>query len=154
FGELLAAERVGRVHDRTGAFVDAGERVVYRVGDKAAVAESADLENPRHRDLARLLGQFELVLPVAVLVFPGPPLVDAAQGRPVVRCRQSSADAPDADGRALLFEVGDEVLIEVIAGEDTCLLEAGFIEHAAGFDAEISEIARIETNTRQLMPAL
>jgi hypothetical protein len=62
---------------------------------------------------------------------------------------QLGADAPDCDGSLLLSEAGDDFLIEVIAGDDGCVVEPGGVEHLAGLLAEPCEVARVEPDASE-----
>ena len=41
--------------------------------------------------------------------------------------------------------------VEIVAGEDGGVWEAGFVENFAGFDAEVGEVAAVEADADHLM---
>src|SRR6185369_8208637 len=84
----------------------------------------------------------------------GGQLVDAAKRRLVVRGTELRADAPDSDCRALPFQALDQVLIEIVRGDDHRPWKAGFVEELAGLNGQPCEIAGVESNADQLLPAL
>src|SRR6266542_854569 len=78
-------------------------------------------------------------------------LVDATQRGVVVGGGQLGADAPYANGRSLILQAGNDVLVEVIGSEDPRLLETGVVEQLSRFDAEVRQIARIQSDAEQFV---
>jgi len=60
----------------------------------------------------------------------------------LVVCRhQPGADAPDVDLRALLFEFGDQAFVQVVAGDNLGVREAGCVEHCPRAPAQVGQVA-------------
>ena len=56
------------------------------------------------------------------------------------------ADTPGCDGRALVLQGIDQVLIQVVGGGDDGIRETGLIEHLAGFLGEVGKVAAVEAD--------
>src|SRR2546423_9280409 len=117
-GQQFAARHIGRIDDRD---IAGGKilLVVDRIGKKSStIGEAAYLQHAGDGNLGRLLRELELVLPFAGLVAHGAELVNPAQRRLVERGGEFRADAPDVDLRVLVLQAGDDVLVEIVAGEN------------------------------------
>ena len=149
-----AAHRVDRV-DHPALGRGPQQLVVDHVGHElAVVAEAPHLLDARGGDLGGLLGELDHVAPGAARVAHRAQLVDAAQGPGPVAGHEARAHAPHADGRALLLEALDGLLVEVVAGEDAAALEAGLVEHLAGLEAQVGQVARVQPDAQQVVAQL
>src|SRR5207247_11099160 len=72
----------------------------------------------------------------------------------IVSSDQSRSHAPHIDRRALYFQTLDNVLVQVIAADDRRFRKPRLVENLAGFNAEESKVAGIQTDTRQFMSLL
>ena len=64
----------------------------------------------------------------------------------IIGSNQPGAHAPGIDGGFLLFEAGDQMLVQIVAGKNNGVVETCLIEKFASFDAEIGEISRVKPN--------
>src|ERR1043166_4054492 len=120
----------------------------------SALAETADLEDTGIGGFGGMLRKLHLVLPGSVRLTNRREFIYAAQRGLIVGGHEHRADAPHVDGSALLFQTGDEVFIEIVAGNNGSVFESSRIEHFSCFDTEISQIAGIEPDAGQFMAAL
>ena len=109
---------------------------------------------PGVRGLGRLLRDLDAVLPLAARLAHRAELVDAAERRLVAARDEPRADAPGVDARALLLEARDQVLVEVVAGDDLRRAQAGLVEDLPRLDAEVGEVPGVEADADRLVPAL
>ena len=87
----------------------------------------------RVRDLFRVFGKLDLRNEFPFLIQHGCQLVHAAEGRAVAGGDHVRADAPGGDGRSLILQACDQVLVQIAGGGDDSVREAGFIQHLPGF---------------------
>src|SRR3982751_1282318 len=116
------------------------------------LAEAADLEDAGVGGLRRLLGELDPVLPMSAgaRLAHRRQLVDAAQGRIAVAGDQAGPHPPDADRGPLPLEIGDQGLVEVVAGQDLRFGEPCFVENAARLPAQPGEVAGVEADADHL----
>src|SRR5204863_4734899 len=69
----------------------------------------------------------------------------------VVGGGELGADAPDVYPGALVLEAGDDVFVEVVAGEDRGVVQAGGVEDLAGLDAEVGQVAAVQADADHLV---
>src|SRR5207302_8917311 len=100
-------------------------------GELAVAAQATHLQHARVRDLDRLLAELEHVAPRAALVAMRAELVHAAERRLIEARHELRADAPGVDLRALLDDVRDQRLVEIIRRDDLRVAKARVVEHAA-----------------------
>ena len=126
-------------HQRTlvgeGLFLEADEVCDDLV--RSLLVDAVDLLVAGVGHLFGVLGKLDLGLEGAVRVLDRSQFVDAAEGRVVFGCDQVCADTPGCDGRALVLQGIDQVLIQVVGGGDDGIRETGLIEHLAGFLGEV-----------------
>src|SRR5687768_1052818 len=82
------------------------------------MAETANLKDAGNGDFCRLLREFDLVLPWSVGAALGGELINAAEGGLVESGCELGSDAPHRNRRVLILEAVDDVLIQVVAGQD------------------------------------
>ena len=116
--------------------------------------EAAHLQDARQRRFFRVLGQFDLVLPRGAGVAQRGEFIDTAQRRLARGRDQVRSHAPDVDRRPLRLQVGNRLLVQVVAADDHGVGETGRVENAAGFDAQAGDVARIEPDADQVVAAL
>ena len=116
------------------------------------VVIAADAQDARHGRLVRLLRDFQHRPPRTTVTLDGGQLVDAAQRRLPVGRHEPRADAPRIDLRMLQPERFDRLLVEVVRGGDARLGKAAGIQQVARFAGQVGEVARIEPDTREIVP--
>lgn len=136
---------VGMVDDGGGG---AEECVVDHVG---LVLKATDLEDARSGGFDHLVRDFEAMFPLFGRVLDGAKFVDAVEGGLVFGGDEVGAHPPDGDFGPLLFEVGDDVFSEFVAGHDFDVGEAGGIELFTDEVAEFVEVARVEAYAEELV---
>ena len=101
------------------------------VGDELIfVTVTADLEHARRRHLGGLLRDLYLVLPVRAIVSPQcAQLVHATERGLIVCGAEFGTDTPARDGRTLVFQARDDVLVKLVAGNDDCVGKSSAVEY-------------------------
>ena len=159
--EVFASGGIERVHDGKVGW-DGTAGIVDCIADELGVrAEAAHLLKAGRGGLEGSLRELHFVFPRpkgfgvrAIRPADGRELIDAAQRGVVVGGNEASADAPDVDGRALEFKAFDDVLIQVVAGNDGGFGEPGIVEQLARLNAEEGEVAGIEADAGEFVAAL
>src|SRR4029450_7938349 len=78
-------------------------------------------------------------------------LVDAAERRLIKRGDELGADAPDVDASALILDVLDQMLVEIVGRDDLGVRKSGRVEHRARLGRQMCEVARVEANAGKLV---
>ena len=147
--DLFLAGGIAGVDD-AHFLADAQQLVPDHIGNELAVfAEASYLLYAGIVDLDGLLAQLHFVLPLLVLAY-GAELVDRTEGGLVVGGDEFGTDAPDLHFGILLLERGDDVLVEVIAGDDAGLLKACLIEELPRLQAKVGEVTAVDAHACQL----
>lgn len=106
----------------------------------------SDLKDAGVGDFDEVVGEFDAVLPVVVLIANSTEFIDSAEGGLVGRGDELGAHAPDIDACSGGFKPADFIVVEVVAGDDLGVGESGFVEELAGPDAEGGEVAGVEAD--------
>ncbi len=129
--------------------------VVDGIADECAIAvEAADLETAGDGAFGALFAELDAGLPGAVGAAECGEFINAAQGGLIGGGDEVGAHAPYVDFRPLVAEAFDEVLVEIVPGDDGDIGEAGGIEAGAGLLAEPGEVAGIKAYAAELVAAL
>jgi hypothetical protein len=152
---------IGRI-DHLRRAVGQGHRLVDQhvggepsgVGIGLPPAIASHLQQPGGRGLRRLLGDLHARRPLARRLAHRGQLVDGAERRLVVRGDELGPDAPDRDPRALQLERGDDRLVEIVGRHDPDLGQPRLVEQPPRLDAEVREVAGVQSHRGQAVPAL
>ena len=128
--------------------------VVDHVADRAAkaVVITAHALYARDRALIGLLGELDHRRPrVGLARTAGGKLVHAAQRRLVVAGRELGTHAKAIDGRALVEQRLNRVLVQVVGHRDTHIGQALGIKTAANILGELGKVAGVDANSRQAL---
>src|SRR5690606_33067798 len=104
----------------------------------AVLLEPPDIENARDRNLGALFRKLELVLPYRGSGrFDGRQFIDAAKRRLITAGHEPRADTPDRDDGALLLQAFDDVLVELVGGQNRRLRKPALVEDSPGLRAQV-----------------
>src|SRR5450759_5553271 len=122
--------------------------VVDHVGPETAgrIGEAAHTQDAGNRDFGRMLRKFHRVAPGSVPVADGRELVDGSKSRLVEAGVELGSHAPDVDAGTLTSQRRNQVLVEIVGGYDSSLLEACFIEHPPSLDRQVREVSGVEAD--------
>ena len=128
--------------------------VIDHVADRAAkaVVIAAHTLHARNRALVGLLGELHHRRPrVCLARTTGGKLVHAAQRRLIVASRELGAHAKAIDGRALVEQRLNRVLVQVVGHRDPHIGQALGIETTADILGELGQVARVNADSRQAL---
>jgi len=128
-----------------------GTRCFGFVKKDTGVTSAGDLDDAGVGDFDEIVREFDTVFPILVFVTNGPEFVDAAEGGLVGRGDELGAHAPDIDAGSGGFKRADFIVVEVVAGDDLGVVEAGFVEELAGTDAEGGEVTGVEADPLEIV---
>ena len=78
-------------------------------------------------NLFRVLGELDLWYKHTVFILDGGQLIDAPKGRAVLRRNQVGSYTPDIDGGTLLFQVVNQVFIQIVGSRNFCVWESRIV---------------------------
>ena len=128
--------------------------VVDHVADRAAkaVVITAHALHARDRALVGLLGELDHRRPwICLARTAGGKLVHAAQRRLVIAGRKLGTHAKAVDGRALVEQRLNRVLIQIVGNRNPHIGQALGIKTAANILGELGEVAGVDANGRQTL---
>ena len=128
--------------------------VVDHVADRAAkaVVITAHALHTRDRALVGLLGELDHRRPwICLARTAGGKLVHAAQRRLVIAGRELGTHAKAVDGRALVEQRLNRVLIQIVRNRDPHIGQALGIKTAADILGQLGEVTRVNANGRQAL---
>ena len=128
--------------------------VIDHVADRAAkaVVIAAHALHARDRALVGLLGELNHRRPrVRLARTAGRKLIHTAQRRLVVAGRELGTHAKAIDGRALVEQRLNRVLVQIVGNRDPHIGQALGIKTAADILGELGEVARVDADSRQTL---
>ena len=128
--------------------------VINHVADRAtkAVVITAHALHTRDRALVGLLGELDHRRPrICLARTAGGKLVHATQRRLVIAGRKLGTHAKAVDGRALVEQRLNRVLIQIVRNRDPHIGQALGIKTAANILGELGKVTRINANSRQAL---